>query len=155
MWRRIQASGSFFEVLPWTDCGRTLWKAISHLEPDILTGVPPHASSRIEKYNWCTRELGIPLTHVDKAGQLFQHYQVNNSNHSQKASRVITCWSYNKHYESGPNRVLIDDRESLREAWEAKGGIFVHHNGDLSRTLKQLVDHGIVSRNQMEQQGFM
>ena len=169
MWRQLEASGNFFEVFPWTDCGKSLWQAILPLEPDILTGCPSHASSRTEKYNWCTRELGIPLVHIDKAGKLFQHYHVNNgkSNHnghqnnnnnrssSRNANRVITCWSYNKHHESGPNRVLIDDRESLREAWEAKGGVFIHHNGDLRRTLMQMVEHGILCPQKLGNQGLL
>lgn len=40
--------------------------------------------------------------------------------------------------------VLIDDRLDLRENWEARGGIFVHHT-NTKRTLRKLVQHGILS----------
>jgi hypothetical protein len=56
---------------------------------------------------------------------------------------VITCWSRNKHYESKKNHVLIDDRMSLREAWEGNGGIFVHHTS-AERTLQILKEKGII-----------
>ena len=39
--------------------------------------------------------------------------------------------------------VLIDDRESLRKAWEDKGGIFVHHTST-RRTLELLRKKGIL-----------
>lgn len=59
--------------------------------------------------------------------------------------QIITCWSTNKHYESGPGHVLIDDRIELQDAWVKGGGIFIHHRpGDLQGTLKQLEDHGLL-----------
>ncbi|KAL7571805.1 hypothetical protein ACA910_002892 [Epithemia clementina (nom. ined.)] len=57
---------------------------------------------------------------------------------------VITCWSHNKHCESGPGAVLIDDRLDLKASWEAKGGIFVHHNGCAENTITQLERHGVL-----------
>jgi hypothetical protein len=35
--------------------------------------------------------------------------------------------SHDKPRWSGPGRVLVDDRASARQGWEAKGGRFVHH----------------------------
>jgi hypothetical protein len=51
----------------------------------------------------------------------------------------------NKQKFSGPNSVLIDDRGDLREAWEARGGIFIHHTSALEsiRQLRGLVNQGI------------
>ena len=51
----------------------------------------------------------------------------------------------NKQKFSGPNCVLIDDRGDLREAWEARGGIFIHHTSALEsiRQLRGLVNQGI------------
>ena len=48
----------------------------------------------------------------------------------------------NKQKFSGPNCVLIDDRGDLREAWEARGGIFIHHTSALEsiRQLRGWVD---------------
>lgn len=162
MWKSVREADAFFEHLPWTKEGRDLWIAIQHLQPDILTGVPIHPSSRMEKYRWCLRELGgltnQPIHHVDMACPWTHgHRPLNTSNQwldsdrtstvssEAKVCRVITCWSSNKHYESGPGHVLIDDRESLREAWERKGGIFIHHQpGNLQGTLEQLERHGLL-----------
>jgi hypothetical protein len=150
MWKRVAAADAFFERLPWAPGGRRLWQAIRHLEPDILTGVPvAHASSRREKYAWCRRELGLThkkVSHVDMAGRRWNHASVNGARKQDTMCNVITCWSNNKHYESGPGAVLIDDREALRHAWEAKGGIFVHHQtGNVDRTLEQLRQYGVLS----------
>jgi hypothetical protein len=165
MWKSVRAADAFFEHLPWTKEGKDLWQAIQHLQPDILTGVPIHPSSRVEKYRWCLRELGsltnVPIHHVDMAcpwthghrplNKPLLDWDSDSSSSSttmlanEQVCRVITCWSSNKHYESGPGHVLIDDRESLREAWEQKGGIFIHHQpGNLQRTLEQLERHGIL-----------
>ncbi len=51
---------------------------------------------------------------------------------------VITCMTSEKHLHSAPNHVLIDDRLTLKAAWEAKGGTFVHHQS-LDQTIAQLV----------------
>eukprot|EP00522_Entomoneis_paludosa_P010526 CAMPEP_0172449368 /NCGR_PEP_ID=MMETSP1065-20121228/8102_1 /TAXON_ID=265537 /ORGANISM="Amphiprora paludosa, Strain CCMP125" /LENGTH=409 /DNA_ID=CAMNT_0013201033 /DNA_START=59 /DNA_END=1288 /DNA_ORIENTATION=+ len=130
--------------------------------------------SRQQKFQWCRRELGMPkVYHIDLAGHNFQHKPVSSSSsifaplerqhpvvldqghHANDSStgdgeeedyvcRVITCWSNNKHYESGPGAVLIDDRIELGRAWEAKGGIFIHHKGDAEDTIAQLEEHGII-----------
>ncbi len=156
MWKSVQEADAFFEHLAWTKEGRQLWQAIQHLQPDILTGVPIHPTSRQEKYRWCLRELGsvstpdLTIQHVDKACPWTHgHRQLRGAyseSKSKNVCRVITCWSSNKHYESGPGHVLIDDRDSLREAWERNGGIFIHHQpGNLQRTLEQLERHGILT----------
>lgn len=158
MWKSVREADAFFEHLPWTKEGKDLWMAIQHLQPDILTGVPIHPSSRIEKYRWCLRELrsltNQPIAHVDMACPWTHgHRPLNRQSAeldspqtlSEDVCRVITCWSSNKHYESGPGHVLIDDRESLREPWEQKGGIFIHHQpGNLKGTLEQLERYGIL-----------
>ena len=45
---------------------------------------------------------------------------------------------------SSTTSVLIDDRISFKEEWEANGGIFVHHVS-AEDTIQQLIDHGILS----------
>lgn len=133
--------------------------------PDILTGVPRNHQSRAEKFAWCQRELisvaaangdattttttttttaSLKVNHVDMAGTKSRHEAV--SGRKRKGFiNVITCWSRNKHYESRKNHVLIDDRVSLREAWEEKGGIFVHHTS-AERTLEVLRERGILGQ---------
>jgi hypothetical protein len=154
MWRRVRtADPPFFETLHWTAGGKRLWQAIRHLQPDILTGVPPFVSSRQQKMNWCRQQLCVPVRHVDMAGPWRSHVNVNGGetsllesspNEQAAVCNVITCWSDNKHYHSGPNAVLIDDRECLQRKWEAAGGIFIHHNGDVDATLGRLRDIGVL-----------
>ena len=56
---------------------------------------------------------------------------------------VITCWSKNKHCESKANHILIDDRLALREKWEQRGGIFIHHTS-AARSIKLLRERGVI-----------
>jgi hypothetical protein len=150
MWARAKTN-SFFEHLAWAPGGKQLWSAIQHLEPDILTGCPEYRDSRTEKFKWCQRELGLDqqnMRHVDMAGHLWGHRNVNGVCRSEEATHIITCWSYNKYHESGPGAVLIDDRISLKAAWEKAGGIFIYHRtGDVDATLRQLYDHGILEED--------
>lgn len=70
MWDSISQVPNWFDKLEWTMDGRRLWNTIKHLNPDILTGVPDIESSRIDKFNWCKRELGLDeqiVHHVDMA----------------------------------------------------------------------------------------
>lgn len=108
------------------------------------------------------------VEHVDMAGQHFRHARVNENPRLLLASpfrqrtfrrrqivdttvrtrtqRVITCWSTNKHHESRPGAVLIDDCLRLRDDWERKGGIFIHHEtGNAQKTLQQLIERGILN----------
>lgn len=155
MWQRIQQDKQgFFENLPWTPKGKRLWQAIRPLKPHILTGVPLHPSSRQEKVNWCARELGVPIQHIDMADWGRQHMPVAGSRpplfvagEESNACRVITCWSNNKHHEAHPGAVLIDDRIELKDKWVERGGIFVHHKGDVDETLLDLVQLGILDED--------
>ena len=40
---------------------------------------------------------------------------------------VIFCKASQKHLFSGPNQILVDDKEKNGKAWEENGGIFIHH----------------------------
>ena len=121
-----------------------------------------------------TTTTPVQFQHTDKAGRWRQHVPVKNAvvrvpqqqqQQRQPAAttpvddedawtcRVITCWSEQKHHESGPDAVLIDDRIDLKGPWEAKGGIFIHHiTGNTEWTLQQLRQHGILPPACSEQQ---
>eukprot|EP00550_Attheya_septentrionalis_P004696 CAMPEP_0198291940 /NCGR_PEP_ID=MMETSP1449-20131203/9274_1 /TAXON_ID=420275 /ORGANISM="Attheya septentrionalis, Strain CCMP2084" /LENGTH=283 /DNA_ID=CAMNT_0043990627 /DNA_START=273 /DNA_END=1124 /DNA_ORIENTATION=- len=142
LWGGINKVNEFYAHLPWMEDGKDLWAAIKHTRPTILTGVPRLKIAREHKAIWCRRELGAEANHIDKAGPKSSH-EVVSGVYRKGMVNVITCWSKNKHVESGPNAILIDDRISLREAWEQKGGIFIHHTDTIS-TLAQLKSKGIL-----------
>lgn len=175
MWKAISRCEDFYENLPWMDDGKELWAALIPLQPDILTGVSMTYSSRAQKASWCRRELpsviaggkyssldgiNLVISHVDVAGtsKTRDHEIVKGSRLEKKnlcfpevegpkeiAVNVLTCWSKNKHFESGTNCILIDDRWDMRETWIAKGGIFIHHI-NTATTLQILSDLGIMIR---------
>lgn len=152
-WAGITKADNFYGGLPWTRDGKELWKAIKPLQPDILTGVPgSRKSSRGEKATWCAAELGIKTNHVDFAAPKRAHELVSGVlKEDEEVVNVITCWSRNKHYKSGPNRILIDDTQKLKSYWVKKGGIFVHHT-NTKNTLKQLQKLGIIDNHKSQNQ---
>jgi len=146
MWSAISKADQFYAKLPWTDDGERLWEELKKhsTTPDILTGVPMTIRSRAEKFAWCKRELGISVNHVDMAGKKSTHELVSGRRQTKMGVvNVITCWSKNKHCESKANHVLIDDRLSLQQAWEERGGIFIHHT-NTERTLEMLRERGVL-----------
>jgi hypothetical protein len=77
----------------------------------------------------------------------------------QEGKRVgwsVSCWIYphergayvhldsHTHESNHRHSVLIDDRIHLKAAWEAKGGIFIHHT-DTESTLKELRERNILT----------
>jgi len=155
MWEGISRAPLWFETLEWQMDGRRLWSAIKHLNPDILTGVPDIESSRIEKFNWCKRELGLEDTdahHVDMAadGLNEDHKSVNGNLPREDKTNIITCWSNNKYKECNRRgSILIDDRIDLKKNWEHAGGIFIHHI-NTEKTIRKLRDLGVISEGGLD-----
>jgi hypothetical protein len=121
MWDSISQVPNWFDKLEWTMDGRRLWYTIKHLNPDILTGVPDIESSRIDKFNWCKRELGldeqivhhvdmaadgleIPVLGVDVGVQVIE----NNNNHNNNDDSY--AWDDNDH---GCSSSWTDDHLSV------------------------------------------
>ena len=144
LWAKVASIQNFYENLGWMSDGRELWDAIKHMNPDILTGVPTAKKARTQKAAWCERELDMPTNHVDMAGKKKAHEVVSGRRSKRDGIvNVITCWSRNKHCESGRDAVLIDDRLSLKQDWVAKGGIFIHHTST-KKSLSELRRLGIL-----------
>jgi hypothetical protein len=103
MWKNIAQTPHWFDRLEWKHDGKKLWNAISHLKPDILTGVPNIETSCVDKYNWCKRELQLDEAHhVDMAfadGPTVAHVSTNGNLPRDDTTNVITCWSNNKYRE--------------------------------------------------------
>jgi hypothetical protein len=102
MWGALSKAPAFFDTLDFMHDAEALWRFCAPHHPTILTGLPLGSWAPKQKKQWVARMLGA---HVP----------------------VITCMSREKPRWSGPGHVLVDDRASAREGWEAKGGTFVHH----------------------------
>ncbi len=104
MWGAISKTPNFYSTLPWTSDGKLLWEELRSLSPDILTGVPRLNRSRAEKFEWCRKELGVKVNHLDMAGKKNAH-EVVFGRRREGVVNVITCWSKNKHFESRENQL--------------------------------------------------
>jgi len=51
---------------------------------------------------------------------------------------LVIAPSADKALLAAPNRILIDDRQSNIDAWNAAGGMGIHHTGDFKQTLAEL-----------------
>ena len=117
MWRALARHGTFFDTLEMMEDALELWDYCQPHDPIILTGLPRGRWAAPQKRSWVARVLGREV-------------------------EVITTQSARKYRWSGPGRVLVDDRASLREAWEARGGVFVLHT-DAPSTIAALGALGI------------
>ena len=108
MWRRLARTPGFYENLEWLPDGRELWNHVAGYSPTILTGLPRGSWAEPQKRAWCRRELGANVP-------------------------VITCMSREKTEKArqatpeAAAMVLVDDRISVGERWEAAGNLFIHH----------------------------
>jgi len=103
----------FWRGMPWMSEGRELWDYIKPYKPTLLTAPSWHNSSREGKQLWAedhlnTEKIKIPIIfkQADKKANL-----------------------------SGPNKILIDDREDTIMDWKHKNGI-----GILYTSTKQVIN---------------
>ena len=151
LWSKLSAAPDFYNSLPWQPGGERLFHHLKDLPSlSILTGVPHGGWGEPQKVRWCSRNLSsCPKyqQHVNMVGQSSRHEYVNfwysGPRMGDEALMIITCWSANKHEESGPGRILIDDREDLGVKWVEKGGVFIHHT-DTDVTLRRLTELGVL-----------
>ena len=110
-WKRLARAPEFYARLPEMPDARTLFDAVEHLTPTILTGLPLGKWAAPQKLAWCEEHFPrVP---------------------------VITCMARDKHRFMDPGDVLVDDRDRHRSAYEAHGVVFVHHRNALD-SLDQL-----------------
>jgi hypothetical protein len=98
--------------LPWMPDGKMLWNYIKGYKPYILTAPSLDPGSKQGKREWV--ETKLP-----------------------EAKNVYFRKASLKPEFSGKNRILIDDRADTIAAWNAKGGIGIHHTS-ASDTIEQL-----------------
>ena len=110
-WQRLAAAPDFYNSLPLMPDAQTLFDAVAHLRPTILTGLPLGNWAAPQKVAWAERHFpGTP---------------------------IITCMARDKVRYMAAGDVLVDDREDHRAKWEDADGIFVTHN-NAERSLSAL-----------------
>ena len=104
-WTKLDAHRDFFGSLPKMQDADHLFAAVSHLAPKVLTALPKKDAPKVEnaKRNWIARYYGRQV-------------------------EVITCLTEDKPGYCKPGDILVDDRAVNRDAWNAKGGIFLLHS---------------------------
>lgn len=101
-WRDLRREApQFYLFLPLLPDARTLFDAVAHLRPTILTGCPSGGWAEPQKVAW--------------AGVHFP------------GTPIITCMARDKSRYCQPGDVLVDDREKYRSLWEDAGGLFILH----------------------------
>ena len=61
-WRRIATARNFYGTLPEMSDARTLFDAVAHLQPTILTGLPIGNWAAPQKIGWAATHFpGVPI----------------------------------------------------------------------------------------------
>jgi 5'(3')-deoxyribonucleotidase len=116
-WRRIRHAGHFYRDLPLIPDAMELYRAVKHLHPVILTGVPMGGWAEDQKVQWVA-----------------EHFPGVN---------IITCRAREKFlHMRHPGDVLVDDYLKYKDAWEQAGGVFVHH-ASARATIARLAEIGL------------
>lgn len=112
-WKRLAKTPSFYATLPPMPDAHTLFAAVKHLKPTILTGLPIGKWAAPQKVTWAAEHFpGVP---------------------------IITCMARDKHRFMTGGDVLVDDRETHRAIYEAAGIVFVHHTS-AAESIRQLAE---------------
>lgn len=116
-WKKLAAAPDFYNTLELMPDGMELMEAVRHVDPIILTGLPIGKWAEPQKRAWVERHFpGV---------------------------EVITTQARYKSKYCSPGDVLVDDRDQYAEAWEAAGGIFIHHT-DTASSIKALRKEGLL-----------
>lgn len=117
MWAMINSHPAFFRTMPLCPGAKEFFDSVEYLTPSILTACPKsdYANVASQKRGWVREHLSARVTVLPvqggRAKPLFMHQ---------------------------PGDVLVDDFERNCEAWEAAGGIAIHHTGDLDASYKRI-----------------
>ena len=106
----------FWSDIDWMSDGKTYWNYISKYDPIILTAPSMNPVSRLGKRKW--RDSNLPGVRMKMASAR------NKPNYSKR------------------NSILIDDRQDTIDAWNAGGGIGIHHTS-AANTIKRLKELGL------------
>jgi len=113
-WSRLARTGQFYAELPLMADARTLFDAVAHLDPIILTGCPRGGWAEAQKVAWAA-----------------EHFP---------GTRIITCMAADKRNHASAGDLLVDDTLTHRHRWEEMGGIFIHHQS-AAASIRALAHH--------------
>jgi hypothetical protein len=100
-WKALARADGFFEHHDLMADAMELYDAVKAKDPIILTGMPHGKWAEPQKRAWAARHFsGVPM---------------------------IATLAALKREHCTPGDVLVDDRAWHRAAWEAAGGLFIHH----------------------------
>ncbi len=124
MWPAIQAIPQFYRKLAPTAYARKLWAAIADtgLHRKILTAVP--------------RVTTMPDAEADKNFWVDHHR--NKVFGGERPEVLIGPHSKDKWKHARPGDLLVDDRIDNCVTWTTAGGVAIHHQGDVHRTIAML-----------------
>lgn len=112
-WQRLARAPDFYFGLPLLPDAMTLFEAVRHLDPIILTGLPRGNWAADQKVRWAAKHF--------------------------PGTRIITTLARDKRNHGKEGDVLVDDQLKHAPLWREMGGIFIHHrSADL--TLRALAD---------------
>ena len=100
-WARLAKAPDFYFGLPLLDGATELFKAVRHLDPIILTGLPQGNWAADQKVRWAAKYF--------------------------PGTRIITTLARDKRDHARTGDVLVDDQLRHSALWEEAGGIFIHH----------------------------
>lgn len=113
-----QVGVRYWRGMGWMSEGQELWNYIKQFNPIILTAPSRNEVSIIGKKLWVQDNLGsnIPIEF-------------------RQAKQKVEF--------AGPNKILIDDKESTIMNWKNKGGIGLLYTGDTEDTIRELKKMGL------------
>ncbi len=100
-WQKLATAPDFYFGLPLMADAMSLFEAVRHLDPIILTGLPRGNWAADQKVRWAARYF--------------------------PGTRIITTLARDKRDHAKEGDVLVDDQLRHRHLWEEVGGVFIHH----------------------------
>ena len=125
LWKMVNSDKRFFAELELIEGCMILWEATRDLEPIFLTGAPSNKVFQEQKREWVARIFGPEFVVHVVPRKLKADY-------------------------SGPHKVLIDDTPDNIEAWIARGGYGILHEGDHASTVRALQELLALYREESE-----
>ena len=113
-WAKLATAPDFYFGLPLMPDAMTLFDAVKHLDPIILTGLPRVNWAADQKVRWAARYF--------------------------PGTRIITTMARDKRDHAKEGDVLVDDQIKHAHLWEGAGGVFVHHES-ADDTIERLKDY--------------